>query len=109
MVNPKNCLDFLKQTTQFLGYSIQVLPASIIGITITFICLALPLPHMQSFSSFQLFPCYTIEILLKHFIPSSRSSCQNLSVRRSAREQQQYYLLFAIYLKMLSVTLTSCI
>jgi len=62
MVHPENVLDFLKQTTQFLGYSTQVLPASIIGITITLLCLALPLPHMQSFSSFQLFPCYTTEI-----------------------------------------------
>lgn len=44
MVYSDNCLDFLKQTTQFLGYSTQVLPVRKIGITITLICLAPPLP-----------------------------------------------------------------
>lgn len=82
MVYPDNCLDFLKQTTQFLGYSTQVLPARIIGISITLICLAPPLPLIHYFSLFQLFPCYTTEILLKYFIPSSGSSCQNLSFQK---------------------------
>jgi hypothetical protein len=94
MVYPDNCLDFLKQATQFLQYSTQVLPSRIIGITITLICLASPLLHMQHFSSFQLFPCYTTEI----FIPSSGPSCQNLSVILEGQQENNnniiYYLQF---------------
>jgi hypothetical protein len=52
VVYPGNFLDFLKQTTQYSEYSSQVLPAHIIVITITLMCLASPLPHTQYFSSF---------------------------------------------------------
>ena len=98
MVYPDNCLDFLKQATQFLQYSTQVLPSRITGITIALICLAPLLPHMQYFSSFQLFPCYTTEILFKHFISSSGSSSQNLSVISEGQHENNnniiYYLQF---------------
>lgn len=108
MVYPDNCLDFLTQTTHFLGHSTQVLPTCIIGITITLICLAPPHAVFQFISAVSMLHnrdfAQTFHTIFWLFL--SEFICH---FRRSAREQQQYYLLFAVYLKMLSVTLNSCI
>jgi hypothetical protein len=94
MVYPDNCLNFPKQTTLFLGYSTQVLPARIMGITITLICLAPPLPPHTVFQLILAVSCYTTEILLKYFIPSFGTYWQNLSFQKVSNRTTT--ILFAI-------------